>query len=86
MNYTNPDMTVRQGVEACLATVNNSLAALDPVIAQAQTDAAGAFDTGTVQALNNCLNSLRGTKINLQAEADRLQGIIDGWSDETPPA
>ena len=80
MNYDNPNLTVREQVESSLALVQARLTHLRPTIDEMEADVAIALDRSTRQALSMASNAIRGTVINLEAEARRLQAIIADWN------
>jgi hypothetical protein len=78
--YTNPDLTQREIVEASLLQIDTLIDAIDTLAADTKADRdADAIDHKTSQAIDMQLTNFDGCKINLTGERDRLTAIIATW-------
>lgn len=77
--YSNPNLTQREQVEASLLAVMSRMEAVDELVDAANAPTDTALDYLTAQVIAQHVSILNGSKIQLEQERQRLADIIAIW-------
>lgn len=78
-NYSFPDLTQRELVEASLTTVETLIASIEAAHAEAVATQDGPLDTYTAGKLGNYSVNMANLKPALEDERIRLQNVLNAW-------